>query len=112
MNRRAGNAPHLRREMGLRDLVLFNIAAVIGIRWLGAAAQTGYGSITLWVLAAVLFFVPSAIAVSVLSARFPEEGGIYVWTKSEFGEWHGFLCGWCYWLSNLFYFPNLLLAGV
>ncbi|HWC00943.1 MAG TPA: APC family permease, partial [Bryobacteraceae bacterium] len=29
-----------------------------------------------------------------------------------FGEWHGFLCGWCYWLSNLFYFPNLLLAGV
>jgi glutamate:GABA antiporter len=104
--------PQLRRELGLRDLVLFNIAAVIGIRWLAAAAHTGPVSITLWLLAAAFFFIPSALAVATLSARFPEEGGIYVWTKQGFGDWHGFLCGWCYWLSNLFYLPNLLLAGV
>lgn len=101
----------LRRELGLRDLVLFNIAAVIGVRWLAAAAHTGPGSITLWVLAAAFFFVPSALAVARLSAAFPEEGGIYRWTGHAFGPWHGFLCGWCYWLSNLFYFPNLMLAG-
>jgi len=104
--------PALRRELGLRDLVLFNIAAVVGIRWLAAAAHAGPGSITLWVLAAALFFVPSALAVSRLAARYPEEGGLYVWTRRSFGDWHGFLCGWCYWLSNLFYFPNLLLAGI
>ena len=92
--------------------MLFNIAAVVGIRWLAAAAQAGAGSIALWLVAAVLFFVPSGLAVATLSSRFPDEGGIYVWTKRGFGEWHGFLCGWCYWLSNLFYFPNLLLAGV
>ncbi len=83
-----------------------------GIRWLAAAAHTGPGSITLWVLAAGLFFVPLALSVAGLSKRFPEEGGIYVWTRRGFGDWHGFLCGWCYWLSNLFYFPSLLLAGV
>ncbi|HKW98520.1 MAG TPA: APC family permease [Bryobacteraceae bacterium] len=94
------------------DLVLFNIAAVIGVRWLAAAAHTGSGSITLWLLAAGLFFVPSALSVAALSRRFPQEGGIYVWTRCGFGDWHGFLCGWCYWLSNLFYFPSLLLAGV
>jgi glutamate:GABA antiporter len=104
--------PELRRELGLRDLVLFNIAAVIGIRWLAAAAHTGPVSITLWLLAAAFFFIPSALAVAALSAKFPDEGGIYVWTKRGFGDWHGFLCGWCYWLSNLFYLPNLLLAGV
>ena len=92
--------------------MLFNIAAVVGIRWLAAAAHTGPGSISLWVLAAALFFVPSALSVAALSARFPEEGGIYVWTRRGFGDWHGFLCGWCYWLSNLFYFPSLILAGV
>ena len=108
----ANGQPTLHRVLNLRDLVLFNIAAVVGIRWLAAAAQTGSGSIALWLLAAVFFFVPSALAVAALSARFPEEGGIYVWTKQAYGEWHGFLCGWCYWLSNLFYFPNLLLAGV
>ena len=104
--------PALRRELGLRDLVLFNIAAVVGIRWLAAAAHTGPGSLSLWVLVAALFFVPSALAVSRLAARYPEEGGLYVWTRRSFGDWHGFLCGWCYWLSNLFFFPNLLLAGI
>lgn len=110
MSRDSGGS--LRRELGLGDLVLFNVAAVVGIRWLAAAAHAGPGSLTLWLLAAVLFFVPSALAVAALSSVFPEEGGIYVWTKHAFGEWHGFLCGWCYWLSNLFYLPNLLLAGV
>ena len=96
----------------MRDLVLFNIAAVVGVRWLAAAAHTGPGSITLWLLAAGLFFVPSALAVAALSRRLPQQGGIYVWTRDAFGEWHGFLCGWCYWVSNLFYLPGLLLAGV
>lgn len=92
--------------------MLFNIAAVAGIRWLSAAAHTGSGSLTLWLLAAVLFFVPSALAIAALSERHPEQGGIYMWTSKAFGDWHGFLCGWCYWLSNLFYLPNLLVAGV
>lgn len=96
----------------MRDLVLFNIAAVVGIRWLAAAAHAGPGSITLWLLAAVFFFVPIGLSVAALSFRFPEQGGIYVWTQKGFGDWHGFLCGWCYWLSNIFYFPNLVLAGV
>ncbi len=108
----ADRTPALSRELGLRDLVLFNIAAVVGVRWLAAAAHTGPDSISLWLMAAVLFFVPSALAVSRLSAKFPQEGGLYTWTRNAFGDWHGFLCGWCYWLSNLFYFPNLLLAGI
>jgi len=108
----ASGAPVLKRELGLRDLVLFNLAAVVGIRWLAAAARVGPASLTLWLLAAVFFFVPAALAVARLSARWPEQGGLYVWTRRSFGDWHGFLCGWCYWLSNLFYFPNLLLAGL
>ena len=91
---------------------MFNIAAVIGVRWLAAAAHTGPGSITLWLLAAGLFFVPSALAVAALSRRFPHEGGIYIWTRDAYGDWNGFLCGWCYWVSNLFYLPSLLLAGI
>ena len=101
-----------KREIGLRDLILFNISSVVGIRWLAAAAHTGPGSITLWILAAILFFVPCAYAVAALARRFPEEGGIYVWTKQAFGNWHGFLCGWLYWINLVFFIPSLLLAGV
>ena len=104
--------PQLRRELGLWDLVLFNIAAVAGVRWLSAAAHAGPGSITLWVLAVVFFFVPSALVVSALSRRFPQEGGLYIWSREAFGDWHGFLCAWYYVISNLIYFPTLVLAGV
>ena len=106
------NQPALRRELRLWHLVLFNISAVVGIRWLAAAAHTGPGSISLWLLAAAAFFLPSALVVSSLSARFPEEGGFYVWTKRAFGDWHGFLCAWVYFVSNVLYFPTLLLSGV
>lgn len=110
MNR--ANERVLTREVGLWDLALFNIVAVVGIRWLAAAAHSGPGSLGLWLLAAIFFFIPSALAVAALSERNPGEGGIYLWACDAFGPWHGFLCGWCYWLSNMFYFPNLLLAGL
>lgn len=99
----------LRRSLGLFDLVLFNIVAIVGLRWLATAARTGPSSILLWLLALAGFFLPSAFAVVALSTRYPDEGGIYVWTKHAFGEFHGFLCGWLYWMSNLSYFPALLV---
>ncbi len=102
----------LRRELGLRDLVLLNISAVAGVRWIAAAAHSGPGAFLLQLLAAALFFLPCALAVASLSRRFPEEGGLYVWTREAFGEWHGFLCAWFYLLSNVVFFPTVLLAGV
>ncbi len=100
----------LPRALTLRDLVLFNVVAVMSMRWLATSATAGPSALTLWVLAALLFFIPLGLAVSELAARFPEEGGIYFWTKRAFGERHGFLCGWCYWVNNILYYPNLLLS--
>ena len=102
--------PALPRVLGLRDIVLFNIVAVVSLRWFSTAAAAGPSSISLWILAGLFFFIPQGIAVSDLSARYPEEGGIYAWTKRAFGEGHGFLCGWCYWVNNILYYPNLLMS--
>jgi glutamate:GABA antiporter len=107
----AESLPQLERALTLRDLVLFNLVAVIGTGWVATAAKAGPSSLSLWLLAAVLFFVPQGLAVIQLAASYPAEGGIYAWTKREFGEGHGFLCGWCYWVNNMLYYPTLLLAG-
>src|ERR1700719_4642259 len=101
----------LRREMGFWDVLLFNIATVLGPRWIAAAAHNGTSSISLWVLAALFFFVPTALVITELSTRFPHEGGLYVWTKDAFGDFHGFIAGWTYWIYTIFYFPGLLLAS-
>ena len=104
-------APQLERALTLRDLVLFNLVAVVGITWVATAAKAGPSALTLWVLAALFFFIPQGLAVIQLSSSYPDEGGIYAWTKKEFGEWHGFLCGWCYWINNVLFYPTLLLSA-
>jgi amino acid transporter len=102
--------PALVRQLTLRDLVLFNVVAVLGLRWVATSAKAGASALVLWLLAAALFFVPQGLAVIALSSRYPEEGGIYAWAKRTFGEGHGFLCGWCYWINNVLYYPNLLIS--
>ncbi|MFI5097873.1 MAG: APC family permease [Candidatus Acidiferrales bacterium] len=101
----------LRKTMGFWDVLLFNIATVLGPRWIAAAGHNGTSSISLWVIAAVFFFVPGAFVINELSSRFPEEGGLYVWAKEAFGNFHGFVAGWTYWIYTVFYFPGLLLAS-
>src|SRR5690242_18827561 len=108
----ARDAPtQLRREMSFWDVLLFNIAAVLGPRWIAAAAHNGAASMSLWVLAALLFFMPSALVLVELSTRYPVEGGLYAWTKEAFGDFHGFVAGWAYWIYTFFYFPGLLMAS-
>src|SRR5437588_9405958 len=77
--------PQLPRVMGFWDVLLFNIATVLGPRWIAAAAHNGPSSISLWIIAALLFFVPTALVVVELSSRFPQEGGLYAWSKEAFG---------------------------
>ena len=102
----------LRKAMGFWDVLLFNIAAVLGPRWVAAAAHNGTSSISLWILAATLFFLPTALVIIELSTRYPAEGGLYVWSKEAFGDFHGFVAGWSYWIYTFFYFPGLLTASV
>lgn len=100
---------HIPRTLGRWDLVLLKIVAVVNINNVPPVAVYGWTSLLLWALAFVTFFVPEAIAVLTLARRYPGEGGIYLWTRREFGDAHGFLSGWCYWTNNLFYVPVLLI---
>jgi amino acid transporter len=59
-----------------------------------------------------MFFWPQGIAVIELAHRFPGEGGVYLWAKEVFGDFHGFLSGWCYWTNNMMYVPTVLLYFV
>ncbi|MBA3271287.1 MAG: APC family permease [Acidobacteria bacterium] len=106
--------PHIPRTLGLTDLVLLGTVAIVNVNTVPPVARFGWATLALWVLAWSAFFVPVAVAVLVLSRRYPGEGGVYLWTRCHFGDLHGFLAGWCYWTNNLFYVPVLLvyLAGV
>src|SRR5512135_1628370 len=102
----------LEKTLRTRDLVLFNVAAIVGMRWVALAAHSGPSSIGLWILAAFAFFVPQGLCVTALCSAIPEEGGLYVWAREAFGPRQGFVAGWLYWTSNILYFPTLTLSTV
>jgi glutamate:GABA antiporter len=97
-----------KRVMGFRDLFLFYIVTGISLRWIATAAAAGPSSIVIWIGAWFAFYTPLALSVIELSSRYPNEGGIYVWTKRAFGDFSGFMSAWTYWTCNLPYFPAVL----
>ena len=107
-------APHLRRVLGTWDLTWLCVVAITNMNLVPVVAAGGFTTMWLWLLALALFFWPQGIAVIELSHRYPGEGGIYLWAKEMFGDFHGFMCGWCYWITNMFFIPTLLfyLAGI
>lgn len=98
-----------KKILKLRDIVLMNVVAIIGLRWLPLAAKYGSSSIILWILASLLFFIPQGLVAAELSTGWPYEGGLYIWAKEAFGDKYGFLTSWSYWLTNVVYYPSMLI---
>jgi amino acid transporter len=103
--------PALKRGIRFRDLVPLYVVIVLGVRWTATAANAGPSILLVWVAAVTCFFIPLAATVMELSSRYPEEGGIYVWTREAFGDFSGFICAWAYWMSNLPFFAAVLYFG-
>ena len=103
------SAPALRSELGVRDLTLFAVTCITSARWIPIAAHAGPASATLWILAAALFMAPLTVAVAALVAKYPGAGGLYLWTRQDFGPWAGFLSFWVYWMGIAFLFPTAAL---
>jgi amino acid transporter len=104
--------PHLIRALGRRDLVLLFVVAVFNLNVVPSIAANGGATIWLWIISLILFFWPQGIAVIELAHRYPGEGGVYLWAKEVFGDFHGFLSGWCYWTNNMLYVPTVMLYFV
>jgi amino acid transporter len=104
--------PHLKRVLGRWDLVLLFVVAVFNLNVVPSIAANGGVTVWLWLISLLLFFWPQGIAVIELSHRYPGEGGVYLWAKEVFGDFHGFLSGWCYWTNNMLYVPTVMLYFV
>ncbi len=85
---------NLKRQLGLRDLVLTQILCVVGSSWVGVAAGLGRAQSITWVAAMLVFYLPMAGSVIALNRKMPLEGGLYVWAREAFGELGGFLTAW------------------
>jgi amino acid transporter len=98
-------------KMGAFDLFLFNIVSVFGISWFTNAAKMGPSQIVLWILAALLFFVPEGLVITELSTTWPLNGGLSAWVNEAYGKKSGFMTSWIYWIQGVIYFPAMLMQA-
>ena len=95
--------------LGLGDITILTLTANFGVRWLAVAAGLGAASVSFWIIGAVMLAMPLAFMSGRLSQLFPEEGGIYAWTRRSLGEKNGFVVAWLYFLNNILYYPAVLI---
>ena len=102
------STPSRHQSISITMLILITIGAVDNIRNLPTTALFGGKIISFYLLASVLFLIPSALVSASLSAQYPEESGIYSWVKNAFGQRWGFIAVWLQWVENAPFFPAVL----
>ncbi len=100
--------------MGVRDMTLFTVSAILLLDTLAASASIGVSSIFWWTLLGIVFFVPYGLISAELGTTYPEQGGIYAWVRDTFGKRWGTRVTWFYWLNTAMWNASVLVlfAGV
>ena len=97
----------LHKSLSIGDLVFAQILFIVGLQWVGVAAKQGPSHVTFWLIAVVLFYLPSAAVAVWLTRAMPLEGGLYQWAKLGFNELVGFIVAWNLWLFSILNMTNI-----
>ncbi|MCT4688529.1 APC family permease [Vallitalea sp.] len=98
------------KKVSLFKMVSFTVCGIVVLDTFVAPAAMGVSSITVWLLTALLFFIPYGLINAELGAAYPEDGGIYAWVKRAFGELQATLVAWFYWVNVAFWMPAVFIA--
>ncbi len=97
-----------RRVLSVFTLAMINVAMIASLRGLPTMAEYGLTAVFFFVVAALVFLIPTALVSAELATGWPKRGGIYVWVKEALGPRWGFVAIWLQWLQNVIWYPTVL----
>ncbi len=100
------------RVIGVFALTMINVAVIISINNLPTMAMTGLTLVSYFLLAAFLFFLPTALIAAELVTGWPVRGGFYSWVRIANGPHAGFLAIWLQWIANIIWYPSIITPAV
>jgi len=100
--------PQPNRVMSVFSLVMLNVIAVDSLRSLPFGAKYGFSIVCYYLLAALLFFIPTALIAAELATGWPKRGGIYIWVREAFGIRWGLFTIWLQWIYNICWYPTIM----
>lgn len=98
------------KKVSLWKSILFTICSIIALDSFVAPSIIGVSSITIWIIAAILFFIPYGLLSAEIGSTYPDDGGIYSWIKRAYGEKLAVIGGWYYWVNVAFWMPAVFVA--
>lgn len=98
------------KKVSLFKSVLFTICSIVVLDTFAAPAIIGVSSITIWIITAIIFFIPYGLISAELGSTYPDDGGIYNWVERAYGERPAVLVGWYYWVNVAFWMPAVFIA--
>lgn len=99
-----------RRVMGLGDITLYTVSAILVVEMLTASAGVGTKTLAWWIIFIVLFFIPYGLITAELATTYPEQGGIYVWVRRAFGQRAAARTTYWYWVNVALWMPSVFLV--
>ncbi|MGO9489968.1 MAG: APC family permease [Solirubrobacteraceae bacterium] len=107
----SGSAPRTRRRvMGLRDITLYTVSAVLVVETLTSSAAVGTKTLAWWLLFLIVFYIPYGLITAELATTYPEQGGIYIWVHRAFGRRAAARTTYWYWVNVAMWMPSVFLV--
>ena len=98
------------KQVSLFKSVLFTVCSILVLDTFVAPAIIGVSSITIWIITAIIFFIPYGLISAELGSTYPDDGGIYSWVNRAYGEKTAVMVGWYYWVNVAFWMPAVFIA--
>jgi len=87
-------------------LAMMTTGSVASLRSAPTMAVFGLASVFMYLVAAIVFLLPTTFVAAELASAWP--GGIYRWVTEAYGPRFGLLAIWCQFAMAIFYYPALL----
>lgn len=102
-----------KKVLSVFSLAMINVIAVDSLRSLPISAEYGLSVIFFYLVATLVFFIPTALVAAELATGWPKTGGLYIWVREAFGTRWGFVTIWMQWVYNIVWYPTILsfIAG-
>lgn len=99
-------------KLGVFTLVIMNITAVVSLKGLPEEAVYGLSSAFYYLLAALVFLIPTSLIAAELAAMFQDKpGGVFRWVGEAFGKHFGLMAIWLQWTQSIFWYLTTLIFG-
>lgn len=98
------------KTLNFWDIISISFVAIFSLEVVASQAAMGPSLLFCFLFLGVSYFVCQGLICAELGSTYPDQGGIYSWTKRAFGEKWAARASWCYWVNVAGFIPSAFVV--